>query len=238
MSDNKIESINQVFIASTKNINFLDLKGYLRTRISREARVFPKGTVFYLLTGIHHYEGEIGHTDPSLNCQFHYALFSSLAYYCGYLECQECQELSIKPCSSSSSVWTDMNYRAKVVPLYTLPSETSDSEEDNETYGLARISNQDLKWLCEDLMTENKPTALIFASCASMYSEITDILRSNGVIATMNISKDLYEITEGKMLCLDDQQTEVITSVRDVSCMSFSSYLTLFTMYLQFVMFS
>ena len=218
MSDNvKIESVNKIFIASTKDISSNDLQKYLYERLSRDGKVFPKGTIFYLLTGIHHNrEGKLGETDTTLNEDFHYTVFNNLANYCGNLDCQECKGLLVKPCSSGS-IWKEMDYRDRVVPLYALPAETDYIEKENEAYVLSRKSEIDLENLCQDLMTENRPTALIFASCYSMYSTVTDILRSNGVIATMNLSKDMSEATEGKVLCLDDQQKEIITQVKSVS---------------------
>ena len=167
MSDKKIESVHQVFIASVKNINYFDLLEYLRPKISRDANEFPKGTVFYVLSGIHHgHEGELGETDPSLHSQFHYALFNNLANYCGYLDCEQCRGFLVEPCASNSSVWEDMDYRDKIVPLYTISNDSSDDEE-NVSYQLSRKSIIDLKHLCQDIMNENRPTALIFASCNS-----------------------------------------------------------------------
>ena len=71
--------------------------------------------------------------------------------------------------------------------------------------------------LSKELTERKRPSALIFASCNSLYSSITDILRANGIIAAMNISKDLGEVTEGKVFRLDEQQKTVMSDIRDVS---------------------
>ena len=218
-SQSRITNVNEIFIASVANISYFDLKDYLLPKISRNAKVFPKGTVFYLLCGIHHGpDGEIGRCDPSLNSQFHYTLFNNLQHCCGYLECEECQGFLTEPCSSNQSVWDEMEYEDKIVPLYTVAQDDNDdSDEEEEKYELSPRSKKDLMKLSKELTEQTRPSALIFASCNSLYSSITDILRANGIIATMNISKDLGEVTEGKVFHLDDQQKTVMSDIRDVS---------------------
>ena len=216
MSDQiKVTNVNEIFIASVTAINYIDLRKYLRPKLSRDAKVFPKKTVFYLLSGIHHGDGGvIGHSDSSLNSQFQ-TLFKILSNFCGYLDCKECKSIRGKPCSSKLSVWKEMEYDFKIIPLDTIAHINNDLKD--ETFVLSERSQKDLMNLSKELTKQTRPSALIFASCHSLYSSITDILRSNGIIATMNISKDLGEATEGKVFQLDDQQREVISIVQDVS---------------------
>ena len=123
-----------------------------------------------------------------------------------------------EPCSSNQSVWEEMEYEDRLVPLYTIAQDNNDvRDKEEEKYELSKRSKKDLMKLSKELTEQTRPSALIFASCNSLYSSITDILRANGIIATMNISKDLGEITDGKVFWLDDQQKEVISIVRDVS---------------------
>ena len=210
MSDQiKVTNVNEIFIASVTAINYIDLRKYLRPKLSRDAKVFPKKTVFYLLSGIHHGNGGvIGHSDSSLNSQFQ-TLFKILSNFCGYLDCKECKSIRGKPCSSKLSVWKEMEYDFKIIPLDTIAQD--------ETFELSERSENDLMNLSKELTEQTRPSALIFASCHSLYSSITDILRCNGIIAIMNISKDLGEVTEGKVFHLDDQQREVLSIVQDVS---------------------
>lgn len=226
MSD-KFQSFNHVFIASTESINYLNLQNYLLPRISRGANTFPRGTIFYLLCGIHHhpsakYDGKPGPSDPSLNISFHYALFRSLSNFCGYLECKNCDDFFTKPCDSNLSVWKDMEYSDRIIPLYTIPeSNNEESEEEEESYELSNKSKIDLENLSRDLLNQTKPTALIFASCYSLYSNITELLRSNGIVAVLNLSRDLGEVTEGKLFCLDNQQRNVIHHMSNVCIYSY-----------------
>ena len=216
MSDQiKVTNVNEIFIASVTAINYIDLRKYLRPKLSRDAKVFPKKTVFYLLSGIHHGNGGvIGHSDSSLNSQFQ-TLFKIMSNFCGYLDCKECKSIRGKPCSSKLSVWKEMDYDFKIIPLDTIAKFSNDLKD--ETFVLSERSEKDLMNLSKELTVQTRPSALIFASCHSLYSSITDILRSNGIIATMNISKDLGEVTEGKVFHLDDQQREVLSIVQDVS---------------------
>ena len=216
MSDQiKVTNVNEIFIASVTAINYIDLRKYLRPKLSRDAKVFPKKTVFYLLSGIHHGDGGIiGHSDSSLNSQFQ-TLFKILSNFCGYLDCKECKSIRGKPCSSKLSVWKEMEYDFKIIPLDTIAHINNDLKD--ETFVLSERSEKDLMNLSKELTEQTRPSALIFASCHSLYSSITDILRSNGIIAIMNISKDLGEVTEGKVFHLDDQQREVLSIVQDVS---------------------
>ena len=218
MSDQmKVTNVNEIFIASVTTINYIDLRKYLGPKLSRGAKVFPKKTVFYLLSGIHHGDGGvIGHSDSSLNSQFQ-TLFKILSNFCGYLDCKECKSIRGKPCSSKLSVWKEMEYDFKIIPLDTIAHINNDLKD--ETFVLSERSEKDLMNLSKELTEQTRPSALIFASCHSLYSSITDILRSNGIIATMNISKDLGEVTDGKMYRLDDQQKKVMATVRNVRCL-------------------
>ena len=82
---------------------------------------------------------------------------------------------------------------------------------------LSDLSVDDLNNLSKELCGSKKPSVLIFASCFSAESKITDVLRSNGILAAMNISKDRREITDGRAIFLDPQQQEAINRFRDVS---------------------
>ena len=165
----KVTNVNEIFIASVANISYLDIKNYLLPKISRNARVFPKGTVFYLLCGIHHGpDGELGKTDPSLNIQFHYTLFNNLQNYCGYLDCEECQGFMTEPCSSNQSVWEEMEYEDRLVPLYTIAQDNNDvSDKEEEKYELSNRSKKDLMKLSKELTEQTRPSALIFAFSTS-----------------------------------------------------------------------
>ena len=87
------------------------------------------------------------------------------------------------------------------------------------TYVLSETSKKDLQELSKDLCNQTKkdakPSALIFASCYSMFSNITNILRANGVITVMNMSKDKGDVSEGKAFHLDSQQQYIISKLSD-----------------------
>lgn len=208
--DQKIVSFNKIFIAAIDSINYFDLLKYLKPHLLRSKIIFPKGTIFYLLAGIHHEpsskeHGKPGKTDSSLISQFYHTLLKYLQNICGNDECKQCQKvITMKPCSTS--VWKDMNYQLKLIQL--------DTVHNNESYELSEKSRMSLEelamLLCNQTKDEAKPSALIFASCYSIYSNITSFLRAKGILAIMNISKDKGEVSEGKAFHLDAQQKEII----------------------------
>ena len=185
----KFKSSNKIFIAAIDSVNYFDLLKFLKPKLQRTNFVFLKGTIFYLLAGIHHEpsskdHGQPGKTDPSLLSQFHHTLLKHIQNICGFADCKQCQKLiTMKPCTTS--IWKDMNYQLKVVPLETV----SGFDQDHESYELSLESRKNLEDLSKELRNQTKdnanPSALIFASCYSLHSNITDILRSNGILAIM-----------------------------------------------------
>ena len=210
----KFLGFNRIFVCSTDSVNFKDLQSYLMPRIARNQEWFPKGTVFYLITGFHHAKSAIDdnlpdRTDPSLSQNFHYALFRNLMNFCGNMECVKCTKgPKIEECESS--VWDDMGLRVKLVQLYT-------EKQKDRTFRLSKFSEIEIKNLAKDLCNQKEPSALLFASCYSMHSNIRDILSANGVMAALNISKDKGEVSDGRAFQLDDQQNQIINWFRDVN---------------------
>ena len=102
-----------------------------------------------------------------------------------------------------------MKYELKVIQLYT-------TKQKDKTHKISDISKQDLITLSKELRKANHSSALIFASCFTFYSEIKELMIANGILAALNISKDLGEITEGKACQLDEQQQEIIDTVIEV----------------------
>ena len=209
----KFKSSNKIFIAAIDSVNYFDLLKFLKPKLQRTNFVFLKGTIFYLLAGIHHEpsskdHGQPGKTDPSLLSQFHHTLLKHIQNICGFADCKQCQKLiTMNPCTTS--IWKDMDYKLKVRPLETV------SGFDHASYELSTESRKNLedlsKELCNQTIKDNaNPSALIFASCYSLYSNITDILRTNGILAIMNISKDKGEVSEGKAFHLDVDKRRII----------------------------
>ena len=210
----KFESYNKIFIAAIDSVIYFDLLKFLKPRLQRPNLVFPKGTIFHLLAGLHHEpsskeHGQPGKTDPSLLSQFHHTLLKYIQNICGFDDCTQCQKLiTMKPCKKS--IWKDMDYQLKSIHLETV----SGFDQDHESYELSTESRKNLEALSKELRNQTKdnanPSALIFASCYSLYSNITDILRTNGILAIMNISKDKGEVSEGKAFHLDVDKRRII----------------------------
>ena len=110
-----------------------------------------------------------------------------------------------------------MEYVIRLHAMYT--EDQSDDDEEEESYELSERSRKDLIQFSKELLdfdNRTKPSAIILASCYSMYMNISDILRSFGIIAVLNISKDIGEVTEGKIFYMDAKQKEVLSKFRDV----------------------
>ena len=169
MSQGNFKNCNEIFISSVAAVNYFDLLKYLKPKLYRRSIIFPKGTLFYLLTGIHHppsakFHGKLGPTDSSLQSQFYHTLLKYLRIICGDPACVQCKSLiTLRPCSTS--IWNDMDYHLKLIALSTISAE-------DQMYQLSEKSKKDLDELfnkmCSQTKDNTKPTALIFASCYSI----------------------------------------------------------------------
>ena len=233
--NSKLHAQNEIFITSLEEINYMDLQKFLIVKFDRSKPVYPEGTVFYFITGIHHRYWNInvlsmkwkltysftfsgkdigpdgigtpGATDAKLLQNFHFTLFRNLMNFCGDLECSNCKKGKIEPCKNS--IWEDMKYDLKIIQLYT-------EKQTDKTYKLSDFSKDDLIKLSKELRKAKHSSALIFASCFTFYSEIKELMIANGVLAALNISKDRGEISEGKAYQLDEQQQNIIDTVIEV----------------------
>ena len=50
----KLHAQNEIFITSLEEINYIDLQKFMKPKFERTNPVYPEGTVFYFITGIHH----------------------------------------------------------------------------------------------------------------------------------------------------------------------------------------
>ena len=95
--------------------------------------------------------------------------------------------------------------------------ENMDLETFESTYELSEVSRWDVKQLAKKLRKSKRPSIVIFASCYNFQSEIRELLIANGILASLNISKDRGTVSEGKMFALDKQQQEIIDTIVEVN---------------------
>ena len=124
-------------------------------------------------------------------------LFSTL------LKCQDPE--------TGESIWHQMEYSQELVPISAL--EDFDMKTFKSTYELTDLSKDDIKCLANRLRESTVPSVIIFASCFSFQSEIRELLIANGILASLNISKDRGEVSEGRVFALNDQQRDIIDLV-------------------------
>lgn len=188
----------------------------MKSKLYRDNLCYPKGTIFYLIAGIHHTEsGALGRSDSNLTAQFHQTLTSYLMNFCGERDCVQCNLYAhkIEKCKSNKSIWKEYDYEVDLVPIYTMG--------ENGSFDLTAVSNQEItKNLARKLHSQKQPSTLIFASCFSELSTVTKMMISYGILAILNILKDMgenLEVAEGQMYCLDEVQKSVINKMKLVS---------------------
>ena len=187
---------NNVFISATDKIDASELQEYVSSLV--ENSVFPPGTIFYLIGGIHHdktYNKVVpDQTDFTLLHGFYHKLYSQLF---------------------KLEIWDKMKYDFTLVPITC--SEEPNPKTGQTNYKLSDISYRELSKLARKLRKGKKPSLIIFASCFSFDSMIKDILYSKGVMASLSISYDKGKVTEGKLFSLDQDQQDIIKQYEEVS---------------------
>ena len=213
MAQSKFITYNEIFIVSTAAITPTELLLYLTPKFCKDKPVFPKGTIFYFIDGVHGKEqGELGPTDSKLTSSFYHGIFEKLMRVCGLSNCENCMKGHVD--HEKPTFWKEMEYGRRHLQIFNIPRKRDHSGAIIQE--LSDLSVDDLNDLSKELCESKKPSALIFASCFSAESKITDLLRSNGILASMNISKDRMEITDGRAIFLDPQQQEAINRFREV----------------------
>ena len=194
-----VHSQNNHFISFTEEVNATHITEYMLPRIKRKE--FKPGTHFILVAGTHHgkVQGKVqlGSTDFVLLQGFYHKLFTDL------LECPDEE--------NGESIWEKMDYSRELIPISA--TENLNMETFELTYELSRLSQHDLKCLAKRLRESTTPNVIIFASCFSFESEVRELLIANGILASLNISKDRGEVSEGRVFALNEQQREIIDLV-------------------------
>ena len=205
-------SENNIFITSTSKINGTDLKQFFLEKLSKENVIFPKGTTFYIIAGFHHTSKDsvMGRTDLNLSQDFYYDLIPDLEQFCGNLNCEfcNCKENKFGECGNPS-IWEKMEYENKLVILKT-------DKKPNKTFEINPVALKDLTKLATNLKKKDGLSTFVFASCFSKNSMVNQLLRSKGIISIAQLVKDMYDVTDGKMCQLDEQQLKVLNDINMV----------------------
>ena len=104
-----------------------------------------------------------------------------------------------------------MRYSRELVPLSA--DENLNMKTFELSFELSALSKDDLQCLAKRLPESTTPNVIIFASCFSFESEVRELLIANGILASLNISKDRGEVSEGRVFALNEQQREIIDLV-------------------------
>ena len=160
----KIE--NNVFVASTEEINASELQDYIVNLVLKG--VLPTGTVFYLLGGIHHGKYgdkvQLGPVDFTLLQGFYHKVYTNL--------------IKLKK-------WNEMEYEFVLVPITCTPTRLNMRTFEEEGYILSEVSKREIARFAKSLRKFKEPSLIVFASCFSYESSIKDYLYANGIMATL-----------------------------------------------------
>ena len=94
-----------------------------------------------------------------------------------------------------------------------------ESEEDEYNMcemELTQDSKVQLEQLAKKLLNQSTPCVVIFNSCYSYYSQINDVLISNGVFAALNLMNDNTINADGKFIELSDHQRNILQNAHKV----------------------
>ena len=80
-------------------------------------------------------------------------------------------------------------------------------------YELDQTSKELITEKYEEIKESKEPCVIIYSSCWSYYSQITQIMRSSGLLSVIALKKDRGEITKGQVYQLNDDQKETLDKV-------------------------
>ena len=199
-----------VLITTNDSLNAKQLEDHLSEKLKSKER-FPENSEIIILAGIHHSLDEknsvkVDKTDFALVQGFYYKLFSTLA--------------KLKNPESGNFIWDEMKYQSKVILLAS--KENLNRKTFQITYELSDLTKRDLKSLAKDLLISERPSVVVFASCFSQKSSITDFLISNTVLASLNLSKERGDISGGRVYGIDNEQREILLNFMEVGIFDYN----------------
>ena len=163
-------------------------------------KTFPKGTNIIIICGHHHQgEGLLGETESSLKLEFNSMVKCLNQELAGDCEDSDCEEDECDNCENGQ-VW-----RKKQISIETFFLDTK-KDENGDSYVLDQSSKTKIKVKFSELISNESPLALIFASCWSTYSPVNTVLRACGLYSVLTLKKDRGEIS--KVFKLDERQID------------------------------
>ena len=80
-------------------------------------------------------------------------------------------------------------------------------------YELTQTSMESISKKFEEIKESKEPHVIIYSSCWSYYSQITQIMSSCGLLSAIALKKERGEITTGQVFQLTDNQKETLDTV-------------------------
>ena len=110
--------------------------------------------------------------------------------------------------------------------VYHFFQESEEDEYDMCEMELTQDSKVQLEQLAKKLLNQSTPCVVIFNSCYSYYSQINDVLISNGVFAALNLINDNTINADGKFIELSDHQRSILQNANKVWNINFSKFIS------------
>ena len=191
VSDHKINVENNVILTTTDEISVQQVFNYLTDNLDR----FRVGSEFVVVCGVHGSDlGELkeGDEDFRYDYEMMFRWFKNRRKY-----------------NHQVQVVEDRQYNMGTV----LEVNSVEHESKEGKYVLDENSKHILKTEFQRIMLLDKPIVLILASCWSFNSEISTILRAEGIYSAINLLEEHGEISAGNMFCLDMDQKYLLQSI-------------------------
>ena len=205
----KFHQENSIFITATDEINASEVENHIKERILKGD--FLPNTKFIMVAGIHHEKpdrtdgmAKVDRTDYVLLQGFEHKVFSNLS------------KLKDK---DGNNIWEKMNFDDELVTIACDEHPNLKKPPYKTTYELSERSQKKLTRLCNDLCNQTRPFCVVFASCYSYQSPIREFMIEKGLLAAIDICKDRWEITGGRIFKLDKDQKEINDELTKVSSM-------------------
>ena len=189
--DEKFHVENNVVITSKDEISVQHVFNYLSKNLDK----FKVGSEFVVICGVHgSSKGELKEYDED----FWYDYEAMFKWFKNH-----------KKYGKQAKVVEERQYKMESV----IEVDSVEHGMQKGRFMLTESSKVAIRNEFERVISLNRPIVLILASCWSFCSEISNILRSTGLLSALNLLEERGQITIEKLFKLDDGQKDLLRSV-------------------------
>ena len=133
--------------------------------------------------------------DPK-ECKFNKNIFCQCGHECNLNECYNNKKIYADGCDCDSKCKNIKNCRNRQLCR-------KGCKDECKKYEFATATEQYLKHTFEIFVTSKKPGILVLATCFSEKSKVNELLSKYGLYATLNISAERGNLTDGQITVLE-----------------------------------